>query len=231
MKQISSFLLTLLALTALCAPTFAEPSRKDKEKIISGTVEVDLAEQKKKKVDPYVSAQDNTIAFYQKLLKHAESLAKGGKEKVSFLASPEVLHLNGLYLYCSIQNGTCPEILDSILEIDVINSKLSGKVSCSSLLTFWRSWKNNKLEKRHKHHVKIGFMKQTSNFKREILPRYYRCSRTVSDELAKGESLSTQEFFAQRYSDDELYKEAIEQTLEKLVAMKKSIPNVFVETE
>ena len=74
-------------------------------------------------------------------------------------------------------------------------------------------------------------MKQTTTFKRSVLPRYLRCSETVKEELTKGGDAENAEFFASRYSEGELYKEAIEQTLDKLKALKKNVPNVFIETE
>ena len=198
---------------------------------LAGSIDVDLTEEKKEIIDPYQLAQDGSIDYFTKLVEATSTLPEGNKTPIESPKEGELLHLNGLYLYCVIQNGTCPEILDAILEIDVINSKLSGKPSCPILKSFWKSWIRNKMEKRHKHHVKIGLMKKTLKFKRNDLPRYLKCTSTVREELAEGNTSSTAAYFKARYSDDELYKDAIVQTLQKLEAMKGSIANVFEETE
>lgn len=211
--------------------TLGEDHVQDENNTISGRIDVDLVVKKKKQRDPYEVAQDSTIDYFKGLVKKTEGLAKGETSQITPLATNELLHLNGLYLYCSIHNGTCPDVLDAIMEADVINSKLSGKVDCPILKSFWKSWITNKLEKRHRHHVKTGFMHQTTAFKKNILPRYLRCTDTVEKELADGNGKSNADFFAARYSERSLKKDPLVQIVNKLEVMKQNIPNVFIETE
>jgi hypothetical protein len=198
----------------------AEVPSGDGKSSLTGQLDVNVNADVKKKVDPYQVAQDNSISYFKNFEK---ALSAGGGAQPA-IGSAELLHLNGLYLYCTLQNGTCPEVLDAILEIDIFNSSKSGAKDCPIMKSFWKSWIANNLEKRHQHGVKIGQMDITTDFKRNVLPKYLRCSATVQDELSKNPA-------SKRYGSGSLAKGAVTSTVQKLEHLKQTVPDVFAATE
>jgi hypothetical protein len=198
----------------------AEISTGGGDKSLTGQLDVNVNQEIKKKVDPYQLAQDNSIAYF----KNFESALSSNGATQPALSSAELLHLNGLYLFCSLQSGTCPEVLDAILEIDIFNSGKSGKADCPVMKSFWKSWISNGLEKRHQHKVKIGQMEATTDFKKNVLPKYLRCTTTVQTELSTTP-------ITKRYGSGSLAKTAVSNTRQKLEQLKAQVPDVFAATE
>lgn len=116
-------------------------------------------------------------------------------------------------------------VLDAVLEIDIINSKVSGTPKCDNMKRFWNVWINNDMHIRDQHNVSFGYMKKRIDFQQKRLPAYVLCLETVKDELA--ESGESAVFFGKRYEPGSLEKEAIISLVTMLKHIKKKIPNVF----
>ncbi len=104
------------------------------------------------------------------------------------------------HLRCSVAEGACLPVLDTIFELDVINSVNSGTPSCKNMQLFWKIWLENDMEKRHQHQVQIGFLKDTQVFNREVRPRYIKCKETISQLLSESSQIGASSFLKERYT-------------------------------
>lgn len=187
-----------------------------------------VLEKDKAKVDSYAIQQESSIALVKGLLQNTEALAAGSGSQISPLSQQQIQYLAACYLYCTIQQGTCQEMLDAILEIDIINSRLSKTVQCPNMKAGWKEWIAGDMEKRQSYQVKTGFLNATEEFKRTVRPRYIKCEETVKAEIAP--TVSDKEFFSARYSGENSKKKPIERTLKLLEEIKTKIPNIFSAT-
>lgn len=172
----------------------------------------------------YAKIQDDTIAIFEKL---NNDIASGtlGSNKIE-LAKNQLYFLNGAYLYCTLKNGVCSYMLDSILETDILNAKIDNKASCPHMLRFWQEWIDNNFEKRVDYQLGTGFITKYQDFKRNIRPQYLRCSGTVSTRLKP--ELSLQDFIKERYSQTNDVGLAIKRTYAYLQALRDQVPDVFL---
>lgn len=171
--------------------------------------------------------QDQAIAFARSLDTEFGRLATGqSMEQITLPTESVLLHLTAVYLYCSVQQGVCPQLLDAILEIDVANSRLQGRASCPTMKQFWRLWVRNDMEERHKYQVKTGFLNETAEFRQKIRPRYIQCEATVAEAI-KGDG-SNSAFFAKRLSGER--RQLATHLTRYLELVKAEVPNVFVAT-
>lgn len=202
MKYLIPFLLFLISTNSLLAEN---PKT---------TFEMELAKDAPT-VDEYGIAQNYIMEMLPKLKAHRDQLAKG-EVSIFNLGTPArdfyKLYASG-YLMCSIMNGICQEFLDTILEIDLINSKISGKVSCLNTLKMWKAWLDNDMEKRHSHQTKITHVNLVSKFNKEERPKYHRCSKTIEGLIADS-TISPAAFFKNRYSGKVSTEDYIQKTID-----------------
>ena len=150
-KNMKIFILVLSALLVISNKCYAD-NRQDQ----TGEIALE-AEQE---VSPYKKNQDTTIAKFKLLDQAVQQLAKGALTSAEDFKEAELSYLTAVYLHCSIQNGTCPEIPEALLELDLIKAQQSGKVECTNSLAFWNLWLKNDMENRHKYEVKTGYFKK-----------------------------------------------------------------------
>lgn len=192
----------------------------DSDEVQAGTIEI---EQATKQRDPYFDSQDNAISLIESLLGQEKALSR------SAIPSPEdgtLLHLAGTYLYCTAQSGTCPFILDSVLEVDVYNSILSGQASCPTMLRFWKQWVDNDMQKKQGYLIKTGHLRKMAAFKKKQLPGYLKCKSLVSAALNEKGKKSNDTYFAERYKGESAITKSLSQTKNLLSALKKKGINV-----
>jgi hypothetical protein len=172
----------------------------------------------------YAKIQDDTIKVFEKFNSDI-STGSLGSTKIE-LAKNQLYFLNGAYLYCTLKNGTCAYMLDTILETDILNSKIDNKPSCPHMLRFWQEWIDNNFEKRVDYQLGTGFITKYQDFKRNIRPQYLRCSGTVATKL-KGD-LSLKEFIKERYTPTNDVGIAAKRTFAYLQALREQVPDVFL---
>lgn len=204
-------LLSLALFTASSA--LAEPPT-------SGDIPLDIGEERVK--PPHERAQEEAMAEYQKLVNNV----KAGKGEAVTLSERALLHLNAVYLLCSVNQGTCPTVLDGILESDILTSKVTGRVDCPNMKRFWQLWIKNDMEKHHQFMAKTAFVNEAADFQRRERPRYIRCSATVKEALDSEKAGTVESFIRARYKGDD---HPFAGTFRLLQQMKSRYPNVMSE--
>lgn len=185
--------------------------------------EIVLEDTTEHKSNAYLVNQDQAIQYFEKLEKLLVQARAGSSVSAPLISEGALLYLTGAYLYCSVNNGVCPFILDGILESDLLNSSTTGSAACPNMTQFWKIWLKNDMEQRHKYLVKTGFLQLTSEFRQNSRPKYLKCKETIQNELA-----STQ--LAQRFSVDSEKVKAVSKLVLYLKGLSKTVPNVFVAT-
>ncbi len=184
----------IVASTFLTQPSFAQKSGPNTH----GSIEI----QEEAKIEySYAKTQDEALAFVTGVYNRALALGQGKTAPASVELSQTAAHyLTTVYLYCSVRAGTCPSILNLILENDLINSQISKKPECPAMLKFWSTWIAGDMEKRHQFLVKMSFMNATTDFKTRSRPRYIHCQDTMKQEISTG--TPDVAFFKARYAAD-----------------------------
>lgn len=141
-----------------------------------GTIEYEEAPSE---LSPYEAGQEAAITLFQSLLTDTLS----GKSIPHKLNSEATKHLTGTYLYCVSKQGSCPVILDGLLEVDIANAQISGEASCPVLEQFWRSYAISEFNKRESYLLGVNQAKIAATFATERLPRYRLCKQAVADAL------------------------------------------------
>lgn len=179
-------------------------------------------------VDEYGIALDYTINLLPKLKAHRDQLAQGKISTFEIGTTPRdfyKLYASG-YLMCSIKHGICQEFLDTMLEIDIINSKIKGKASCLNMLKSWKAWLDNDLEKRHNHQTKITHVNQVSKFNKEERSKYLHCSKTI-EVLIADSTITPAQFFKTRYAGAMSTEDYIQKTIDFFNLIKKENLDVY----
>lgn len=185
--------------------------------------EIILEDYDNKKVDTYSVNQEEAIRYFKSFEAAIPQIGSGASVNMPKLSDGALLYLTGAYLYCSVNNGVCPFILDAILESDIVASAASGTSGCPSMTQFWKIWLANDMEQRHKYLVKTGHLHTTSDFRAKVRPKYLKCKETVAAELAKGP-------LSKRYQSEGNAARAITTTAQYLAGLPEAVPNVFVAT-
>ncbi len=191
----------------------------------SGDITIEQTETKK---DTYPATQNATIDFFRNMDQRVQALSQGRGAGAATLSEDSLNYLTGVYLYCSINSGTCPLIIESILEADIINSKLSNNADCPLMKKFWTLWVKNGMEQRFSYSIKTSFMNDVQNFNTKIRPAFIRCQDTVKDKIAG--ATSNDAYFKERYKKDSRPSILAAKTVTLLETIKQKVPNVFVAT-
>ena len=208
--KISAIFTLVSCCICLTAPTTATAQTDDSGSVVTGEI---IFEENVKRTKTYVDTEAEVIDKLDALA--AYSRAPSGLPELQDLEFEDdhLLYLNALYLFCSVNRGTCPEILDSILETDIIRSAVEGNAQCITLKKFWKSWLDNDMQRRHQYQVRTGYLRETEAFKKNELPRYLRCSETVKKELSTLGEQTPEEFLKERYHLPSKEVEAFTDTL------------------
>ena len=205
----------------------SKASKVDQLDKLSG--EITLEDVGVERRSPYQAAQDAAIAYFKKLSELELQLAQGGSGRAETISDNAMIHLTNVYLYCAVKFATCPLVLDSILEADVINAKLDKSTACPNLERFWKMWVKGDMEKRHKYLVRTATMNATNDFNLKIRPRYIKCGGLITEELTGGGSDSA--FFTERYGEDSPKKNNLRKITALLQELKLKLPNLVAAAE
>jgi hypothetical protein len=175
---------------------------------------------------PYVEIQDKTIAYFQELAASGDKLANGTAQEVPALDDNKLKFLNEIYLLLTLKKGSAPLILDALLEIDVINSRIKKSAECPNLKTFWKFWLHDDMEKKQNYMINTGLMNVAMQFSRTERPKYIKCDETVRAEIDAAADDS--QFFKTRYAAGAVHREILNRAAKLLEEVKKQVPNVFV---
>jgi hypothetical protein len=198
-------------------PLVAQERKPDLMGVISSSQTTDTR-------TPYNRTQDEVIEYFSTLQQDITSPAALTKRPP--LDPSWINYLNAAYLYCSVNVGVCPYIIQSIFEVDLINSKLSGSAQCPNMLAFWKGWVDSDMENRHKYLVKTAYLNTTDEFRRNERPKFLQCKKTIGDILAgAGE---TQGFFMKRYQPNSESAVSIAKTVQLFQELKRTVGNVIV---
>ncbi len=192
----------------------------------SGTLDMRIGEDGK---DPYKTAQANALNFMSALQAKIPALKDGHISAIEQPKDSAINHLTGVYLYCTITKAICPEILDALLEADLINSRISKKAECPTLLSFWKKWQANDLEARQRFLVRIGNLGTTGEFTENVRPKYIRCRDTIK-QISAGDG-SDVEYFKKRYGGPASPEANIKKAADYVKAIAGHTSNVFAELE
>ena len=174
----------------------------------------------------YAQTQEAAIDYFHKLADLTSQLAQGATTGAVPAPTDNMLsYLNAVYLYCAVNYGECPLVLNAILEADVINSRLAKEAQCPIMTKFWKSWVRSDMEARQKYLVKTSFLKVSSEFNQNKRPAYIKCQETVAKEISAKEPDAM--YFKSRYSADSAHTLVAAKTAKLLEEIKAKIPNVF----
>lgn len=188
--------------------------------------DLDISEGKEQK-SVYQVSEDEVIDLFTKLKAEIDSVGDGGSlQNLDALSRNASLHLTAVYLHCTVNRGTCKFMLDALLEVDLINSKVAENVSCPNMLQFWRLWLKSDMEERAKYLVKTTYLKKTADFNAKVRPSYVRCKSTI-EKILRGAKVSS--LFGARYKSDVSISDAVDETLEYLRLVHSKYKNIFIE--
>lgn len=218
-------LLSLALVNSLAAQGEPAPTpRPTSSRELVGEIHIQGAEETK---DPYAASQDGAIQYFQALRDKMPQMINGEVGSAPPI-DPKILnYLTGAYLYCIVNTGVCPVILESILEVDIINSRLNKEPACPNMRQFWKLWLDSDMEQRHKYLVRTGHLAVTSEFKRNVRPKFVQCVETVKEQIS--EKGGDQQFFKKRYSEQQK-RVLFERVAALLEGIKSKERNVFVAT-
>ena len=216
----------LIAFNASASPKSQQSNGSNSTKLGHGSIK------ENSNTDTFGTLQDSTIEYFKHLNDAVRLAAKGTVPAP--IPTPDVNHftyLNAAYLYCSVQNGVCPTVLDALLEVDVINSRLAKQAQCPALSGFWTQWVKTDMEARSQYQVKTGFLAETQDFRQKDRPKYIKCQATVQTEMSDpiAASLSDSDYFTRRYSGDSQHTKSVATMVELLTELKAKVPNVIDE--
>ncbi len=210
MKPLLTTLAILLPLFLVSQATAQSPSGVQGGEIVM--------EQDHKLSGTYEIQQNKGIEFLKAVQASASS---GGSSAISTPDDSILSYLNVVYLYCSITEGTCPAVIDAVLEADIINNRSAGAAAtCPITTSFWRLYIKSDMEQRHNHLVKTGFLGVTDDFKKKRRPAYIKCKDTVS-QIVTGADRS------ERYKADSQVLNSIHKAVRIAEELKAKVPNLF----
>ena len=185
-----------------------------------------------------VEKRKKTTDFISELAKSFDSIAKGNPVILPTMSQDlenaglnftkdALVNMTIAHLRCSIAEGVCLPVLDTVFELDLMNSAKSGTASCKNMQLFWKLWLENDMEKRHQHQVQIGFLKDTEVFNRDVRPQYIKCKETISKLLEESTQIGAQAFLKERYAQHPEKIKSPELTLKIFEALEKSNQAAF----
>lgn len=224
--QMSLVLIALLLTSSLTYAQDRERARTEKkrEKVQSGSLELELDQAVK---DPYSETETASLVYF-KFLQTKIAALPGSAQTVEPPGDAIIQYLNGLYLLCSMKRGTCPTILDALLEVDLINSKINKQTACPTMKRFWKQYIDGDLEKRHRYQTQTGHITAVTDFNQKIRPRYIKCAETIT-QLLEG-SASDTAFFQKRYAGDPPPVLAVRSVIDMINQVQSKNLNVFAVT-
>jgi len=111
------------------------------------------------------------------------SFTSGAVKEPRELSDEGVHELAALYFFCAVRAGSCPFILDTALESDVIVSKNEREASCPTMSRFWKVWVAGDFDQHARYAIGAGAAEQMDSFNTQERPSYVKCKGTVAEIL------------------------------------------------
>lgn len=183
--------------------------------------DVSFTDTKKNKTqETYPQMQSRIIGQFDSYLTSAKS---GASPEYFSLSLKDIRYLTGAYLVCSLKRGKCPEILDALLDIETFEYIRDGNKGCKNMVSFWRSWISNDMDRRHDMFNKTAFINVKTQFNTTQRPKYVRCKKTS---LQRAKSTSRASFLKNISSK----QGALTKTVKLLKEIEKNVDNVLKES-
>lgn len=208
----------ILCSFVLCALTPLNAERPE----LSGEISF---EEEDKVEGGYAVSQNRAIEVFKNLLGQIDTLRTLGTANIESMDDSTIQYLTAVYLFCTINQGTCPVLLDGLFELDAIESKFRGVSQCPRLSRFWNLWLKNDMERRQEFLVKTGYLNVADEFKRNKRGRYIKCKDTLEKEIDFKRPSAA--FFAARYGEGSQELHSLNQTVALLEKIKANVGNVF----
>ena len=158
-----------------------------------GEIEIEEGKQER---SPYKIAQDAVIDNIKQIVTAIKE--GGGFSRPAPLEKVSHQYLASVYLYCTLQRGACPVILDALLESEIVNSALSSQVSCPNMRGLWKAYIGADMERRVEYSLKVGYIAKAEEFKKKKRGRYIKCKKTIA-ELLNGAGFTSSSFSPQSF--------------------------------
>jgi hypothetical protein len=215
---LGSVWMSMLASAALCQ--VPAPTARHKRPAQSGEIQL-------QEVVKTVSPQENVLAYFKGLLAQLDRLAAGEITPAPKLQDESIFYLTGAYLFCAIRKGSCPFLLDSVLETDIINGRISKNAEAPNMTALWKLWIKNDFQRRVEYATPTGRMRDLMLFRKNTLPRYVKAKETVAAEISSTPEVSDADFFKKRYEAASPQRAALDTTVKFLEAVKEQRLDVF----
>jgi hypothetical protein len=194
MVRAFSFLATVLT-WMLCIEAFAEngavtPEKEAGKAALTGAVA--YSDPNVQARNHQLDAQDRLEAWSGQLL---AAIKGGGEGTVAELDSPTADYLSVLYLYCTVKQGPCPFILETVLDSDIIAARSDKATKCASMTRFFKGYLSNALDERAKFLYPLTQGLEMATFNTQSRPRFIECRETVTA------ILEDHEVVAQRFGE------------------------------
>lgn len=217
--MVQRFILSLLACLLLLPPTlFAQGAPN-----LVGDVELEQEEVKK---TGYAYTQDTILEYLETLYKQMNAVPGVGMQTQKNLSHSQTNYMAALYLHCSQKLGPCPAVLDTLLEMDVINSKLTGTIACPNLTNFWKVYVSTDMDRRLELDLSVGLINKIGSFNKTVRNQYVKCKEFVNNIITGGANDSS-DFFSKRYTGVSAPEKAVKKTYALARTIKKSEKNLF----
>jgi hypothetical protein len=175
-----------------------------------------------KKGDSYEVTQEKVITVFKN---HHEALSSGRIPEPIILTEQQSSYLAGVYLVCVLKKGTCPEILDALLESEVIRVASTKDGQCPTMKQFWKTWIGEKFEQKHGQYNKMSFFNVRGEFNKNERPKYVKCSATAKERASKIKTPDS--YIKSKYAGKNSNPSLL--ALTTLTGISKSVSNVFSE--
>ena len=150
--------------------------------------DIQLEDTSKKTKDAPERGRDELNAWFSSLEK---SFRSGIVREPVQLGDAGVTYLAMFYFYCTTRIGSCPFILDTILESDVIRSQNEKENSCPTMTRFWKAWLAGDFDSRAKYEISAAVAEKMDQFNSTERPRYIKCKDAVADILEDRSNLES----------------------------------------
>ena len=168
-----------------------------------------------------LEAQDSLEAWIGK----AQSAAKkGGATAVEDIEPEAASYLSVLYFFCTVKEGPCPFVLESILDAEIMRAQATQSVSCVSMKRFFKSYLKHGLDERGKFLYSLTRGLEMANYNEQSRPRFLECKETVSA------MLEDKEILAQRFGEKGTSLESFGKLADLLKAVKDNKTDIYVAT-
>lgn len=195
----------------------AAGSNESRKGVITG--QVAYSDPNAKGRNHQLEAQDNLESWSNQL---QGVIKNGGDGSVEELDSTTISYLSVLYFFCTVKQGPCPFVLETILDAELIRSKKDNAVSCGTMTRFFKSFLADGLDERGKFLYSLTRGLEIAAFNTESRPRFLECKETVKA------ILDDKEIVGQRFGEKGESMASIAKFKELLKEVKDTKTDIYV---